>query len=120
MVKCVSTSTDPSESAVQVSSLLRRPSNRARSRPGRPPSHLGALVSALTRLNANLYFAPTAAVRSPRLSELEVAHAVNVTTNGGGGDRNGKKPYSITYVSDVVYAWRARIITEPFSTLSET
>ena len=71
-----------------MSSLLRRPGGRARSRPGRP-SHPGASVSAITRLNANLYFAPTAAVRSPRLSELEVAHAVAVTTSVNSRDKKG-------------------------------
>ena len=72
---------------MQISSLLCRPGNRARSRPGRP-SHLGASVSAITRLNANLYFAPTAAVRSTRLSELEVVHAVAVVSDSS-GNKNG-------------------------------
>ena len=44
-------------------------------------------MSAITRLNANLYFAPTAAVRSTRLSELEVTHAVAVVSDSSGNKK---------------------------------
>ena len=59
-------------------------------------------MSALTRVNANLYFAPTAAVRSPRLSELDVTHAVAVATSAS-GDGKGEQARGEFYLRRGIY-----------------
>ncbi len=76
-------------SSSPVSTLLRRP---GQSKPAvrRTPSSAHASVSAITKLNDRLYFAPTSAVRSPRLSELEVAHLITVRSDAGGAQGEEK------------------------------